>query len=860
MSVEPRRPSLTGEFMIFTEDVSDDVRMRGLEATIRRRDAVLAAISHAASRFLDTADWDRDVHEVLARIGSAAEVSRVYLFEGMHNDRGVLCARMRHEWVAQGVVPRSGDPTMQDVEVGSVGVSDCEALERGAAINRSVASMLPGERDYFERLGIRSIAAVPIFAGAAWWGYLGLTDDTSDREWSSSVLEALRAAAATLGAAIYRKRADQTLRESEERFRHLSEAAFEGVLISDQGVMIEANPAIGRIFGYELDELRGKNLIDLVVAAESRDVILEHVRSGSEERYEVTGTRKDGTVIIAEVTGRATSYHGRPVRVTTINDVTERRRTEEELRTRGAQLAEAQAIAHLGSWDWDIATNHVTWSDEMYRVYGLEPHSIPITFESFLERVHPDDVALVRRTVEEVRHLRAEGRVVVDAAGRPARMVGTGQDVTERKEAETIARRLIEEQAARAAAEAAERRAAFLAEASRVLGTSFDYHTTLATLTRLAVPALADYCTVDILAHDGTVERVAIAHVDPAKEPPLWEVTRQIRAGAPMVEHLRSALFDGESVLLGEVTDAIVPATSVDEEHRHLLGELRPEALLCVPLRVSGVVVGALAMYTTEPGRRYGPEDLALAEELARRAALAVENARLFHEAELATRARDQMLGVVAHDLRNPLGTILMAAELVEEALAPESDARRKAAMIRRAGERMNRLIQDLLDVKRIDQGRLAVEPRPLQPITLLSEAVEMLRLLAAASSLELALDAAEDLPRVLADPMRIQQVLSNLIGNAIKFTPRGGRIAVRCSRATDDVRFAVTDTGPGIPAEQLPHVFGQFWQGTRSDRRGIGLGLAIAKGIVEAHHGRIWVESNVGAGSSFFFTLPIDH
>jgi signal transduction histidine kinase len=278
-----------------------------------------------------------------------------------------------------------------------------------------------------------------------------------------------------------------------------------------------------------------------------------------------------------------------------------------------------------------------------------------------------------------------------------------------------------------------------------------------------------------------------------------------------------------------------------------------------VPLRVADRILGVATFFTTDASnRRYGPDDIVVAEELAQRASLAVENARLFNDAEQATRARDQMLGVVAHDLRNPLGTILMASDLLDGILAEDAPARRQVAMMRRAGDRMNRLIQDLLDIKRIEGGRLAVELRPVPARALLTEAVEMLRPLAASSAVALKLDAAEALPRVSADPHRIQQVLSNLIGNAIKFTPRGGSITVSGLRGARELRLAVSDTGPGIPAEQLPHIFGQFWQGSRTDRRGIGLGLSIAKGIVEAHAGRIWVESTVGQGSSFFFTLPV--
>jgi signal transduction histidine kinase len=166
-------------------------------------------------------------------------------------------------------------------------------------------------------------------------------------------------------------------------------------------------------------------------------------------------------------------------------------------------------------------------------------------------------------------------------------------------------------------------------------------------------------------------------------------------------------------------------------------------------------------------------------------------------------------------------------------------------------------MIQDLLDVKRMESGRLTTDLRPEDPAVLINDTIDMLRPLAAGSTIRLEPDIEENLPLVLADSARVQQVLSNLVGNAVKFTPRDGRITVCAERLESEVRFAVIDTGPGIPTEQLPHIFGRFWQAKTSDSRGIGLGLAIAKGIVEAHNGRIWVESHVGLGSTFYFTLP---
>ena len=867
----------TAEVMVGRRDISDDARVRGLQASVRRRDAVLAAISYAATRFLGPSDWERDIRDVLGRLGNAAEVSRVYLFERYRDATGMQRARMRAEWSTEGLRALCDDPSMADFELGTAGLARWESLERGDVVHGPLAAMPPSERAFFARLGLRSVAAMPVFAGDSWWGYLGFADDLTEREWSQTLTEVLQAAAATLGAAVYRRDAEEKLLESEACFRRLSEAAFEGVVIHDQGIVLEANSAFGRIFGYGADEMVGKNILDLVATPAARRLIQHHMQTESEASYEVTGRRKDGGLIIAEISGRATSYQGKPARVATIHDVTARKHAEDALHRREKQLAEAQAVAHIGSWVWDIATNDLSGSDELYRIYGFEP-TTKLAPGSLLERVHPDDVTLVRNTIDravkggvgfsidhrivrsptDTRRFHVEGRVVFDAAGVPVRILGVGQDVTERHVAEIIARRLIEEQAARSAAETAERRAAFLAEASRVLGASFDYQTTLATLARLAVPTLADFCSVSVVAPDTTYCVVGVAHVDQALEPLVRELTAGAYACGPWISELRATVERGEMARVDEITDEMLDASYLEAGPRSIIKQLRPRAYLTVPLRAGDRAVGALDLFMAESNRRYDAADVALAEELARRAALAVENARLFNDAQQATLARDQMLGVVAHDLRNPLSTMLMASTLLAETLEAASPAQRQVAMLHRAGERMNRLIQDLLDVKRMESGHLSVDTCPLHAATLLAESADSLRPLAAAAALELRLEAPPGLPRVSADRHRMHQVLSNLIGNAIKFTPRGGTITLRGDVVADELRVAVADSGPGIPAEQLPHIFGQFWQGARTDRRGIGLGLAIAKGIVEAHRGRIWVESTLGNGSTFYFTLPL--
>jgi signal transduction histidine kinase len=231
---------------------------------------------------------------------------------------------------------------------------------------------------------------------------------------------------------------------------------------------------------------------------------------------------------------------------------------------------------------------------------------------------------------------------------------------------------------------------------------------------------------------------------------------------------------------------------------------------------------------------------------------------QMYQEAQAAIDAREQVLGVVAHDLRNPLGTIKMAADLLlEEAIQPE-EYPKYLNSIRRAGDRMNRLIRDLLDVARMEAGRLPIEPTHVEVPALIADVAEMMRPLAAEKGIGLDEVVPDYLPAVRVDPERIAQVFSNLIGNAIKFTPQGGHISLRAERMGEKIRMSVADTGPGIPPEQLSEIFGRFWQANRSDSRGLGLGLSIARGIVEAHGERIGVESRVGEGTEFWFTVPI--
>jgi signal transduction histidine kinase len=399
----------------------------------------------------------------------------------------------------------------------------------------------------------------------------------------------------------------------------------------------------------------------------------------------------------------------------------------------------------------------------------------------------------------------------------------------------------------------------FLIEASQALTSTLDYERALQTLADLAVPRVACMCAVDILQPDGRVRTLGIAHVDHARLPLLAQLVADIRETTDPPA-LSLGLDGEEPVLISRVTDEWLRENAEDEEEHARVRELGPTSLIFVPLVARGTRLGVLVLASSRADRLYGPGDLVLARELGRIASVAIDNARLYLQAQDAIQARDEVLRVVSHDLRNPLNTIDMgAAYLLEEGPRELRDGvfGRTLGTIVNSTRRANRMIEDLLDVARIEGGALSIEraPEPVEPIV--REALETYRHAADEQGIELELRLDPPLPPVVADRDRVLQVLGNLLTNALKFTPAGGRVEVGAAAEGDEIRLWVRDNGPGLDPAHLPHLFDRFWQARRSDRRGLGLGLAIVKGLVEAHGGRVWVESAPGHGSRFQFTLP---
>jgi|GEM_PF-712087 len=417
------------------------------------------------------------------------------------------------------------------------------------------------------------------------------------------------------------------------------------------------------------------------------------------------------------------------------------------------------------------------------------------------------------------------------------------RDITERKRAEAAQQ--------------------FLTNASTVLASSLDYTATMTSVVRLAVPTLADWCAVHILEADGTIQRLAVAHIDPTKEA-LANERPQRYSLDPNAQHIvPQVVRTGRSEIYVEVPDAMLMSSARDDEHLKLLRLLGFSSYMCVPMRARDRTLGAITFVLANAQHRYGSEDLHLAEELAYRAALAVDNTRLYREAQEAVQLRDIFLSVASHELKTPLTSLMGQAQLVERrmlqtGLLQERDQRSLRVVVEQAG-RLRKMIDALLDISRIQTGQLAIEHTSVDLLALVRQVIEEVQM--ETDRHTIVYQPPDETLLVEGDRLRLEQVFQNLLQNAIKYSPAGGAVTVQIRRCGALLCVDVVDQGLGIPASALPQLFQRFYRATNADDHhisGLGVGLYVVKEIVTLHGGTVAVASQEGQGSTFTVCLPL--
>lgn len=430
--------------------------------------------------------------------------------------------------------------------------------------------------------------------------------------------------------------------------------------------------------------------------------------------------------------------------------------------------------------------------------------------------------------------------LIRDATGVPVGMTAINRDVTQQRHLDENLR--------------------FLAEASKVLGSSLDYRTTLATVARLGVPRMADWCAVDMLSDTGEIERLAVAHVDPEKVAWAIELNKSRPPDPDAPTGLPNVLRTGKSEFIPAITDEMLAAAIRSEEDLALVRWIGFSSVMIVPLIAQGHTIGAISFVAAESGRHYTPADLAFAEEVAARAALAVENARLFTAAQSAVAIRDEFMALASHELKTPVTSLKMYTQVLQRQAERrgEADLATRLGRMDRQIDKLTGLINDLLDVARIQGGRLEYTDEAIDLNAIVHDAVAEVQPTAAKHriTVEGAIAA-----HAWGDRERLGQVVTNLLTNAVKYSPSADRVLVRLTTNERGATIAVQDFGIGIAEDHLPHIFEQFYRVSDPSEKtypGLGIGLYIAGEIVRRHGGEILVASQLGVGTTFTVTLPL--
>jgi signal transduction histidine kinase len=471
----------------------------------------------------------------------------------------------------------------------------------------------------------------------------------------------------------------------------------------------------------------------------------------------------------------------------------------------------------------------------------------------------------------ELQHLRANGEQIVvlsrwtletDSSGRPIGYLEINRDITDRKQAELERERLLVlERAARHEADTAHQRSACLATISERVAESLDPEAMVTGLARLVVPDVADWCVVELLDPDGTIRLADAAHHDPAKEPLIHELRHRHPFDFDRRYGLTEVLRTGKPQLCPVIREEWRREAARDLEHLRVMESLNCRSSICVPLVARGRILGALTFAASDSGRTYGAADLALAEEVARRCALALDHGRLHERLKKTLHLREAFLASIAHDLRNPLNVISGFTQVLQRMGPNELDAGalgKAVDTIATSATTLAQLVDELQDIVMVEAG----QPMPLRraPTDLVALAREAAAAHTHATSREFRVAAAT--ARLVGewDRSRLRRVLDNLLSNAAKYSPDGGEVVLTIGEEGGSAVLRVRDEGMGIPADDLPRLFERFHRGRNVGNRirGTGLGLWGVRRIVEEHDGTIAVESQEGVGTTVTVLLPL--
>ncbi|WP_197439992.1 PAS domain-containing hybrid sensor histidine kinase/response regulator [Calycomorphotria hydatis] len=678
------------------------------------------------------------------------------------------------------------------------------------------------------------------------------------------------------------------LRESQTNaatLRVLFDQSFYFAAILDlEGRVIEVNQTALTASGFRREEIVGQLFWETewwsgasAVRDELRSAI-QRAKSGLRFRGELPFWISDGSQRMADfVLTPARNEEGEIIHLLpTAVDITERSAADEreqDLRQRllehGKRLELALKAGGIATWEWSESRS--IWDDQLFELLGISSDLTPST-PLFFESVHPEDLPELEwawadvtsglrpynhefriiRPDGEVRWLAAAGEFVRDSSGKVSHVYGLNWDITERKKNEQQEKRQQEVEH-------------FLSEAGAALASSLNYEATLTKVTNLCVPRLADWAVIDLIDDLGEICRVSVACANPKDDELAHEVAQfSIRENIPEHPPAR-VLFSGKGFVIDEFTEEMIVNAAQSAEHEKVIRAVDPKSVVVVPLVARGKNFGVLTMVTSESGRRFGPDDLKLAEELGRRAASAIDNAQLFEAGQRANVAKSEFLANMSHEIRTPLTSVLGYAEmLLDSEQTPERVEHLKTII--RNGQFLVEIINEILDLAKIESGKLEIVRQSFDPRKVFNDVHSLMSVRAEEKNLDFQIIFEGEVPdQIHSDATRLKQILFNIIGNAIKFTEKGSiQVFVRHDQSSGQgvLQFDIVDTGIGISRKQLKQLFEPFYQADTSVTReygGSGLGLTICRRLAELLGGDIEVESKLNKGSKFLCSIAAE-
>jgi len=647
---------------------------------------------------------------------------------------------------------------------------------------------------------------------------------------------------------------------SEEKFSQLFEQASEGIFIADiNGTCTDANPAICNMLGYLKEDLIGKSIVDLM-PPEENEKLIESRQLPLEPRkvnvQEWNMKKKDGTYLPVEINanilpdGRWQAF---------VRDITERKKIQEITKKSELRFRSLMEEAHDGI---------VIVNDK--GIIEFANNNLKNWFGYALDEIVGKPLEILVPERYRAMHIGHRFQYMSNPTPRP---MGLGIDLfAVRKdgsefpvdislspievEGGTSVAAFIRDLSDRKRSEAQQK---FLADSSNILSEEFHLENSLGRLADLITPFMADFCIIYYYENNKLVIK-AISHTDRSMEDVLKKAAKGLFSTPETCPYRPEGSVDNQkAVLLSTITEPFLSTLSQSEEGLASLTELNPKSIILLPLVARKKTIGILFLGMGESGRPYSSTDLTFAELIATRIQIAIDNIVLYNEAQKATKARQDILAVVSHDLKNPLTVIKNGFEMISK-LIKNNDLEKAQELLQSTNKStafIERLINDLLDFSKLQEGTFSIQQRPVVIKEIVIEAVSPFLNVAKEKSIDFSWDTPHADLIIECDPVRITQILMNIIGNAIKFTPANGKVNMKIIESENAVQFLVSDTGPGISEEELPHIFDRYWQVKGTAYLGTGLGLSIVKALVEAHNGKIWVRSKVNEGSTFCIEIP---